>query len=316
MKERLRLVGGQLFVESKPQHGTTVRARVGLGDGAKVRTGGMTSDNEKLEPIAGHVKVLVVEDYEPFRRFVCSALQQRAAEFDLTEASDGLDAVQKAVTFEPDLILLDIGLPHLNGFEVAKQIRSLVPDTRILFVSQESSLEVIQEAFRVGGQGYVQKSRAQSDLMAAIDAVLAGERFVSNGLEVSDTLGAIPRLVLAEDHAAMRETIAEVLHNDFEVVASVETGQAALEAANKLNPDVLVMDVRMRGLEGSDVARQLKDYGNKTKIVFVSASMDAIQVSSCLAAGGHAYVSKMKMVTDLPIAIRKVLVGEGFVSTA
>ena len=272
----------------------------------------------ELARIVGAVKVLVVDDYEPFRRFVCLALRRRAAEFDLTPASDGLEAVQKAVTLEPDLILLDIGLPKLDGLEVAKRMRSLIPHTRILFVSQESSSEVIQEAFRVGGQGYVRKSSAQSDLMAAIDAVLRGERFTSGELEFGDTTSApgeaIPKLVLAENHALMRETIAMILRRDFDVVASVETGLAALEAAKELKPDVLVIDVMMQGLEGPDVVRRLKDHGNTSKIVFVSASMDNTQISDCLAAGGHAYVSKMKMATDLPIAIRKVLGGEGFVS--
>src|SRR4029077_7032064 len=183
---------------------------------------------------------------------------------------------------------------------------------RILFVSQESSSEVIREALRVGGRGYVQKSRAHGDLLAAVDAVLGDKRFVSSGLEFGDTTSAqtalrherlfcsndaIPKLVLAEDHPAMRETIVKILHSDFDVVASVETGLAALEAANKLNPDVLVIDVLMQGLDGTDVVKRLKGDGNNAKIVFVSASMDATQVSSCLAAGGHAYVSKMRMVT-------------------
>jgi PAS domain S-box-containing protein len=331
MRERLRLVDGELSIDSKPQQGTTVRARVGLVHGAKVRTDRIASSQRECERIAGPVKVLVIEDYDPFRRFVCAALQRRAAEFDVTQASDGLEAVQKAVTLEPDLILLDIGLPKLDGFQVAKRIGSLVPRARILFVSQESSSEVIREALRVGGRGYVQKSRAHGDLLAAVDAVLGDKRFVSSGLEFGDTTSAqtalrherlfcsndaIPKLVLAEDHPAMRETIVKILHSDFDVVASVETGLAALEATNKLNPDVLVIDVRMQALDGTDVVKRLKGRGNKAKIVFVSASMDATQVSSCLAAGGHAYVSKIRMATDLPAAIRKVLVGEGFVSAA
>jgi DNA-binding NarL/FixJ family response regulator len=239
-----------------------------------------------------------------------------------------VEALQKAVTLDPNLILLDIGLPKLHGFEVAKKIRLLVPHARILFVSQESSSEVTREAFRVGGQGYVQKSKAHTDLLAAIDAVLGGKRFVSSNLEFGETTsadtdrherlfssnGGAPKVVVADDHPAMREMIAKILRSDFHVVASVETGLAAVEAADKLNPDVLVIDVLMQDLEGIGVLRRLKSHGNEAKIVFVSASMDATQVSSCLAAGGHAYVSKMRLATDLPLAVKKVLVGEGFVS--
>src|SRR5215472_2482765 len=98
-------------------------------------------------------RVLVVEDFEGFRRFVCSVLQHRA-EFQIAEALNGLEAVQKAEQLQPDLILLDIGLPNLNGLEVAEQVRKLAPAAKILFLSQESSSEVVREALSLGALGY------------------------------------------------------------------------------------------------------------------------------------------------------------------
>ena len=89
------------------------------------------------------LRILVVEDHPPFRRLICTALQRRA-EFQTIEAADGLEAVQKAEALQPDLILLDINLPKLHGFEVAKQIRSLAPHARLLFMSQESSSDIVQ----------------------------------------------------------------------------------------------------------------------------------------------------------------------------
>ena len=99
------------------------------------------------------VRILVVEDYEPFRRFVCSTLGKTPELQIIGEASDGLEAVQKAEELQPDLILLDIGLPTLNGIEAARRIRKLSPESKILFVSQESSADVVQEALSVGGTG-------------------------------------------------------------------------------------------------------------------------------------------------------------------
>ena len=96
------------------------------------------------------------------------------------EASDGLEALQKAVELRPDLILLDIGLPSLNGIEVARQMRSLVPESKIIFLTQESSADVVQEALSLGARGYVTKIKAQVDLFAAVEAVLLGMTFVSN----------------------------------------------------------------------------------------------------------------------------------------
>lgn len=130
------------------------------------------------------IKILVVDDYEEFRQFICLLLQERA-EFQVSQASDGLEAVQKAKELQPDLILLDIGLPKLSGIEAAKQIRDLAPLARIVFVSQDPSPDVVREALSLRAQGYVHKLRVHSDLLPAVEAVLGGERFVSKSLEFS-----------------------------------------------------------------------------------------------------------------------------------
>ena len=91
-----------------------------------------------------------------------------------------MEAIELAQALQPDLILLDIGLPKLNGIEAARRIRELAPQSKILFVSQESSVEVVQAAFSLGASGYVVKMDAGSELLTAVDAVLRGERFVGS----------------------------------------------------------------------------------------------------------------------------------------
>jgi len=130
-------------------------------------------------------RVLVVEDYAPFRRFICSTLGKRRELQIVGEVSDGLEAVLKVRELRPDLILLDVGLPTLNGIEAARRIRELSPKSKILFVSQESSAEIVQEAFRLGALGYVNKRQAGTDLLAAVEALCQGTRFVSAGLSRS-----------------------------------------------------------------------------------------------------------------------------------
>ena len=124
------------------------------------------------------VRALVVDDFEPFRRCVASVLQELPTVQVIFEVSDGLAAVQKAEELQPDLIVLDLGLPKLNGLEAARQIRQLSPNSKILFLSQESSADVVQEALRLGALAYVIKSDAGSELLTAVCAVLRGEKFV------------------------------------------------------------------------------------------------------------------------------------------
>ena len=126
------------------------------------------------------IRILVVDDFAPWRKFVSSVLLMKP-EFEVVgEASDGGKAVEKAVELKPDLILLDISMPVLNGIEAARQIRKLVPDSKIIFLSQESSDDVVQEALSTGASGYVIKTMAGTDLLTTLESVLSGKMFVSH----------------------------------------------------------------------------------------------------------------------------------------
>src|SRR5580765_1043297 len=131
---------------------------------------------------ARSIRVLVVEDYPPFRRFLASTMQNRPELQIISEVDDGLEAVQKAGALQPELVLLDIGLPRLNGIEAARRIRNLSPTSKILFVSQESSADIVQASLETGAVGYVVKADAGRELIAALDAVLRGQTYVSKSI--------------------------------------------------------------------------------------------------------------------------------------
>jgi DNA-binding NarL/FixJ family response regulator len=181
------------------------------------------------------LRALLVEDFEDFRRVVCSALKQRP-EFEITEASDGLEAVKKAEHLQPDLALLDIGLPSLNGLDVARRLRKLVPSVKILFLSQESSSEVVQEALTLG-LGYVHKSNFLCDLLPAIDAILAGKRFVSPNLAAHEER----RNVAKHDHEMLFYSSEAVLMESLTrfVAKALGMGNPAIVIATKSHLDDL-----------------------------------------------------------------------------
>jgi len=130
------------------------------------------------------------EDHLPFRWFISSALTKKRNLQIIGEVSDGFEAIQKAVQLKPDLILLDIGLPTLNGIEVARQIRRVVPESKIIFLTSECAADVVQEAVSLGASDYVVKAMAGADLLAALEAMIAGRQFASGSLGLNFHLDA------------------------------------------------------------------------------------------------------------------------------
>ena len=135
------------------------------------------------------IRILMADDFEGWRRQARSLLQARPEWQVVAEASDGSEAIQKAEELKPDLILLDIGLPKLNGIEAARQIRQLSPSSKIIFLSLYNDHDIVRAALAIGALGYVHKKDARSELLLAVDSVLRSEVFVSslNGFKFTDT---------------------------------------------------------------------------------------------------------------------------------
>ena len=122
-----------------------------------------------------HVRTLVVEDHKEWREQICSILAAQPELEVIGEASDGLESVQKAAALKPDLVLLDIGLPGLNGIEVARRICQQSPAVKIVFVSGNSDPDLIREALSNGAQGYVLKVDISTKLLPALKEILRGD---------------------------------------------------------------------------------------------------------------------------------------------
>jgi DNA-binding NarL/FixJ family response regulator len=202
------------------------------------------------------VRILVVDDFESWRRFICSILEKDSELKVICEASDGLEAVQKAEELKPDLIVLDIGLPSLNGIEAARRIREIAPATKILFLSQEPSADVVRGAFSLGALGYVVKAHAGSALLPAVDAVLRGRQYVSSGVKEYEfswgTDAQAPHrheILFCSDEAVLLDIFARV------VEAAVNTGNAAIVLVTEPHRALLLQRLEKQGL---DVGRAIQ----------------------------------------------------------
>jgi DNA-binding NarL/FixJ family response regulator len=173
---------------------------------------------------------------------------ERRADFQIIgQASDGFEAVQKAQALRPDLILLDIGLPKLNGIEVARKLAS---GAKILFLSQESSPDVVREALGSGGLGYVQKQHTHNELLPAVEAVLRGNQFVGGGLEDHQ---------FGEDTNAKRQLLHEVQFYSDDTVflesftqfiaAALKAGKAVIVLVTESHRQGLLQKLKEQGLD-------------------------------------------------------------------
>ena len=223
------------------------------------------------------IRILITDDYADWRRLVRSVLQARSEWQVISEASDGLEAVEKAQGLKPGLILLDIGLPKLNGIEAARQIRQLSPSSKIVFLSQNNNLDIVRAALSTGVHGYVRKTDVKRELLPAMDAVLRGEQFVSSSLkgrEFTDTsVEKAPHrheVQFYSDDALLLDTFARF------IAAALKSGRAAIVVITELHRDGLVSRLKEQGLD-VDAATQQGTYiqldVNKTLSTFMVNDM-------------------------------------------
>jgi DNA-binding NarL/FixJ family response regulator len=204
--------------------------------------------------------ILVADDFEGWRRQVCSLLRARPEWQVIAEASDGSETVQKAEELKPDLIVLDIGLPKLNGIEGARRIRQLSPCSKIIFLSLYNSPDVVHAALSTGALGYVLKSDARSELVPAVDAVLRGNQFVSSSLqghESTDTSGEkIPRcheVLFYSDDTLFLDSFASF------IAVALKAGDAAIVVATESHREALALRLKTQGVN-VDAATQQGTY--------------------------------------------------------
>jgi DNA-binding NarL/FixJ family response regulator len=240
------------------------------------------------------VGILVVDDYEPFRRFIYSTLGTNPRLQIVGEASDGFEGVNKAEELQPNLVLLDIGLPTLNGIEAARQIRKLAPNSKIIFVSQESSADVVEEVLALGAHGFVVKAHAGGDLLAAVEAVLAGRQFLSNGLTHRGSIATGDTKITSSHEVEFYSNDAALIVGFTRFIeAAIKAGNAVIVVATESHRKSLLHRLQEHGMD-------------------ISAAMEEGRYLSLDAADALSNF----MVRDLPDPARFLQASAGLIATA
>ena len=125
------------------------------------------------------IRILVVDDHLIVRRTLCSLISAQADMEVVGEAADGMQAIRKAEKHQPDVVLLDIAIPEINGLHAAPLIKQVAPDAEILMVSQYEERFFARHAFAAGARGFLGKTHATAELVLAVRQVYSKKRFVS-----------------------------------------------------------------------------------------------------------------------------------------
>ncbi len=194
------------------------------------------------------LRILIADDHEVARRGVRALLESHAGWEVCAEAGDGRDAVEQALTTKPDVVLLDIGMPNLNGLEAARQISAALPDAGILILTMHDTDNMVREVLRAGARGFLLKSDAGRDLIAAVEAVGLQRTFFTPRVSQMVLNGFLDR-ERKNDFPAPVEFSGDLLTSrEREVIQLLAEGRTSKEVAVTLNLSVKTAETHRTNL--------------------------------------------------------------------
>jgi DNA-binding NarL/FixJ family response regulator len=177
------------------------------------------------------LRILIADDHGLVRRGACAVLQARRGWRVVAEAADGREAVQKAIELKPDVAVVDIGMPELDGVEVVRQIREAVPDTKVLVLTMHESDQMVRRALEAGARGYLLKSDLTASLTKAVKAIAEGKRFLTPKVSEIVLDGF---LTTGGQHRQPKREDARVTPRETQIIALLAGGKSNKEIASEL----------------------------------------------------------------------------------
>ncbi len=211
------------------------------------------------------VRILVADDHEVVRKGLRSTLESQSGWVICGEAATGREAVRKAKELRPDVIILDISMPDLNGLEATRQIRRTAPRTEVLILTVHESEDMVREALDAGARGYVLKADATRDLVKAVESLRHHEPFFS--VKASEL---ILREFLERHHEPAHDASAALTPREREVVQLLAEGKSNKNAAANLGISVKTVEVHRTNVMhklGLKTITEVVHYAIRNKIV-------------------------------------------------
>ncbi|HEY7285976.1 MAG TPA: response regulator, partial [Vicinamibacterales bacterium] len=272
IRERLMLLGGRFEIDSAPGKGTRVRLVAPRGNAQDSIAGPAAST---FPPVAASanpsgspdaLRILIVDDHAGVRGAIRDVLNERPQLSVVGDASNGFEAIAQAHTLRPDVILMDVAMPHMDGIEATARIHAELSDIRILGLSMQPRSAAAHAIEQAGAAGFFVKG---SDTQRLIEHLLAVHAARLQSRQV--VMPTRPRVLLADDHAGMLGALERLLSPACDIVGVVADGLEAVEAAARLQPVVAVVDLNLPKVSGLEVCRRIVQTSPRARVILITA---------------------------------------------
>jgi DNA-binding NarL/FixJ family response regulator len=209
---------------------------------------------------------MIADDHAIVRRGLRSLLESQQGWEVCAEASNGLEAVESVERFQPEVAIVDIGMPELNGLEAARRILKSCPKTEVLILTMHQSEEVVTEVLKAGVRGYVLKSDADRNLIAAVEALLQHRPFLTSG--VTDVV--LSEFLNSRTAPPGAPLFAKVTQREREIIQLLSEGKSNKEVAAVLNVSTRTVETHRANIKHKLALNSLSDivhYAIRNKIV-------------------------------------------------
>jgi PAS domain S-box-containing protein len=309
IRERLMLLGGRVEIDSAPRKGTRVRLVAPRGHAQSSVTARPASTVAPVETASASpggrapsvaLRILIVDDHAGVRGAIRNVLNERAQLSVVGEASNGFEAIAQAHTLRPDVILMDVAMPHMDGIEATARIHAELPDIQILGLSMQPRSAVAHAIEEAGAADFFVKGIDTQRLIEHLLTLHGTGRPPSRQVVTPSR----PRVLLADDHPGILEALQRVLALDCDVVGVVADGSKVVDAAARFQPVVAVVDLNLPNVSGLEVCRRIVRANPRAKVILITTVIDDGIRTDALAAGASGSFAKLNAGNELIDGIR------------